>query len=132
MQFDSVTPNFILNLHSLFCDFRQDLLGKALFKIRKTAMIRNQYNQVPHLSHDTKWESSKITINITKRSQEVSSFPSGDQKAAKTRQTQDINNTNHPLKSHHLGWSVKYLTGGLKQVSQSVNFTLGSDMDQYT
>ena len=33
-------------------------------KVRKTARIRNRYNQVPHLSMDTKLESNKITINI--------------------------------------------------------------------
>ena len=41
-------------------------------KVRKKA--RNRYNQVPHLSQDTKWESNKITINITNKSQEVSSY----------------------------------------------------------
>ena len=51
----------------------------GLIKVRKTARIRNLYNQVPHLSQDTKWESNKITINITNKSQEVSPFPSGDQ-----------------------------------------------------
>ena len=34
------------------------------FKVRKTALIRNRYNQVPHLSQDTKWESNKITITV--------------------------------------------------------------------
>ena len=41
-------------------------------------MIR--YNQEPHLSQDTKWESNKITINITNNSKEVSTFPLGDHK----------------------------------------------------
>ena len=31
-------------------------------KVRKTAKIRNQYNQVPHLTQDTTRESDKITI----------------------------------------------------------------------
>ena len=38
------------------------------FIVRKTARIRNRYNQVPHLSQDTKSESNKITINITNKS----------------------------------------------------------------
>ena len=50
-------------------------------KVRKTVRIRYRYNQVPHLSQDTKWESNNITINITNKSQEVSHFPSGDHKA---------------------------------------------------
>ena len=54
-------------------------------EVRKRATIRNRYNQVPHLSLDTKWESNKITINITNKNQEVSPFPSGDHKAAMSR-----------------------------------------------
>ena len=46
---------------------------------------KDQDNQVPHLSQDTKWETNKITINITNKSQEVSPFPSGDIKAAMNR-----------------------------------------------
>ena len=47
-------------------------------KVSKTATIRNRYKQVPHLSKDTKWESNKITINITDKNQEGSPFPSDD------------------------------------------------------
>ena len=39
---------------------------RMVYEIRKAARIRNRYNQVPHLSLDTKWESNKTTINITK------------------------------------------------------------------
>ena len=53
-----------------------------IVKVRKMAKIRNWYNQVPHLTQDTTWESNKTTINITNKSQEVSPFPSGDHKAA--------------------------------------------------
>ena len=76
-------------------------------KVRKTARIRNRYNQVPHLSQDTKWESNKVTINITNKSQEVSPFPSSEHKAAMNRResmkTQDINNTNDPQKKCRIG-----------------------------
>ena len=37
---------------------RQADVVEAL-KVRKAARIRNGYNQVPHLSQDTKWESIK-------------------------------------------------------------------------
>ena len=57
-------------------------------------MITNRYNQVPHLSQDTKWESNKITINITNKSQEVNPFPSGDHKAARNR-PESMENTRH-------------------------------------
>ena len=63
---------------------------------RKTARIRNRYNQVQHLSQDTKRESNKITINITNKSQEVSPFPSGDHKAdAKAWQTVPVEPSGH-------------------------------------
>ena len=29
-------------------------------RVRKTARVRNRYNQVPHLSKDTKWESKNV------------------------------------------------------------------------
>ena len=58
---------------------------KRLLKVRKTARIRNRYNQVPHLSQDAKLESTKITINISNKSQEVSPFPLDNHKAAMNR-----------------------------------------------
>ena len=76
-------------------------------KVRKTARIRNQYNQEPHLSQDTKSKSNKITINITNKSQEVSSLPSVKYKAAMNRRESmtntNINNVNDQQKKHCLG-----------------------------
>ena len=66
----------------------------GMYKVRKTARIMNQYNQVPHLSQGTKWENNKITMNITNKSQEVSPFPSGDRKAAMNRR-ESMTNTRH-------------------------------------
>ena len=63
-------------------------------KVTKTARNRNRYNQAKHLSQDTKWESTKITINITNKSQEASSFPSDDHKAAMNRR-ESMTNTRH-------------------------------------
>ena len=37
-------------------------------KVRKAARIRNRYDQVLHLSQDTKWENNKTTLNITNKS----------------------------------------------------------------
>ena len=34
-------------------------------KVSKEAKIRNQYNQVAHLTQDTTWESDKTQLNIT-------------------------------------------------------------------
>ena len=70
------------------------LLFFNIYKVRKTAKIRNPYNQVPHLSQHTTWKSNKITINITNKSHEVSPFPSGDHKAAINRR-ESMTNTGH-------------------------------------
>ena len=56
-------------------------------KVRKKAKVRNRYNQVPHLTQDTIWESHKNTRkHHIQESQEVSPFPAGDHKAARNRQ----------------------------------------------
>ena len=69
-----------------------------------TAKIRKRYNQVPHLTQDTTWESDKTQLNITNKSHAVSPFPAGDHTAgAKAWQTQDINNTNDPQKKYRFG-----------------------------
>ena len=48
-------------------------------KIRKKAYFRNPYNQIPHLTQDTIWESDKHTRKHHKQeNQEVSPFPAGD------------------------------------------------------
>ena len=85
-------------------------------KVSKGAKIRNRYNQEAHLTHDTTWESNKITIiiNITNKSQEVSSFQAGDHKAAMNRRkawkTQDIITRMINNRSTALERSIKYLT----------------------
>ena len=38
-----------------------------LLKVRKGAKISNRYNQVPHLTQDTTWESDKNIIKQHKR-----------------------------------------------------------------
>ena len=81
--------------------------GALKKKVRKTATIRKRYNQVPHLTHNTTWESNKNTINITNKSQETSPFPAGDHKAAMNRRESMRNtrhkNTNDPQKKCRLG-----------------------------
>ena len=54
-------------------------------KGRNATKIRNRYNQVPHVTQDTTWESDKTQLNITNKSQEVSPFPTGYHKAAMNR-----------------------------------------------
>ena len=56
-------------------------------KVRKKKKIRNRYNQVPHLTQDTVWESDKnVRKHHIQGSQEISPFPAGDHKAARHRQ----------------------------------------------
>ena len=43
---------------------------KEFYKVRKAAKIKYRYNQVPHLTQDTTWESDKIQLNITNESRE--------------------------------------------------------------
>ena len=79
------------------------------------AKIKNRYNQVPHLTQDTAWESDKTQED----SQEVSPFPTGDNKDARNRHD-SIAKTNTSKKKkqiHRLGLVHKKITGGLKPVS---------------
>ena len=71
------------------------------FKVRKTARISNRYNQSKWGCKDQEsiqlsttpdtgyqWESDKLTVRLTKESQEVSPFPAGDNKVHINRRTQ--------------------------------------------
>ena len=62
-------------------------LTHYLIKVRKKAKIRNLYNQVPHLTQDTIWESDKsIRKHYKQKSQAFSPFQAGDHKASVNRQ----------------------------------------------
>ena len=55
----------------LICGFGM-VENDCCIKVRKVAKTRNQYNQVPHLTQDTTWESENTQLNTTNESQEVS------------------------------------------------------------
>ena len=55
-------------------------------KMRKRTKIRNQYNQVPHLTQDTNGKVTTSQLDITNKCQEVGPFPAVDQKALITKQ----------------------------------------------
>ena len=57
-------------------------------KISKGAKIRNQYNQVPHLTQDTNEKVTNSQLDTTNESQEVSPFQAGDHKAHINRRAQ--------------------------------------------
>ena len=50
-------------------------------KVSKGAKIRNQYNQVPHLTQDTNKKVTNSQLDTTNEGQEGSPFPAGDHKA---------------------------------------------------
>ena len=98
------------------------ILVSWLAKVSKGAKIRNQYNQVPHLTQDTNGKVTNSQLDTTDESQEVSPFPAGDHKAHINRRVQkhSKHNTEKNIKvqkrSAALEQSVKYFTGGLKPV----------------
>ena len=67
--------------------------------VSKGAKIRNRYNQVPHLTHDTNGKVTNSQLDITKESQEVSPFPAGDHKAHINRRAQ--RHSQHKTKKTH-------------------------------
>ena len=85
-------------------------------KVRKSAKIRNRYNQAPHLTQDTNGKVTTSQLDITNESQEVSPFPAGDHKAHINRRVQRHSKNKTEKKKIHkrsiaLKRSVKYLTG---------------------
>ena len=59
--------------------------SEAVRKVRKSAKIRNRYNQAPHLTQDTNRKVTTSQLDITNESQEVSPFPAGDHKASSNK-----------------------------------------------
>ena len=66
-----------------------------LNNVSKKAMIRNQYNHVPHLTQDTTRKSdTNARKHHIQESQEVIHFPAGDHNSAMNRQ-ENMTNTKH-------------------------------------
>ena len=78
-------------------------------KVNKGAKIRNQYNQVPHLTQNINGKVTNSQLDTTNESQEVSSFPAGDHKAHINRRAQRHSkhetekNIKDPQKKYSLG-----------------------------
>ena len=108
-----------------------------MYNVSKGAKIRNRYYQVPHLTQDTNGKVTNSQLDITNKSEEVSSFPAGDHKAHMNRRAIDIENKRlnknikDPQKKYRLGTVSKIFTGGLKPVERR-HLTLNSDVDQDT
>ena len=81
---------------------------QVFLEVRNKAKIRSRYNQVPHLTQDTTWQSDKNTgKHHIQKGQEVSPFPAGNHKAAMNRHDRMTdtkqNNKKDLQKKHHLG-----------------------------
>ena len=60
-------------------------------KVRKRKKIRNRYNQTQYLTQDTTEKVTSSQLDITNKSQEVSPFPAGDNRAPINRRAQKHN-----------------------------------------
>ena len=91
------------------CDTMAAVGTSKYCKVSKGAKIRNQYNQVPHLTQDTNGKVTYSQLDTTNKSQGVISFPAGDHKAHINRRAQ--RHSNHkteknikdPQKKNRLG-----------------------------
>ena len=86
----------------------KELSTTLLTKVRKKAKIRNHYNQAPHPTQVTTWESDKTIKHHIQESQEASSYPAGEHKAAVVNRQENMTNIN-PQKKHRLGTVSKNL-----------------------
>ena len=116
----TVIPILCVRIHPSTNKVYQIFIFVNTVKISKGAKIRNRYNQVPHLIQDTNAKVTNSQLDTTNESQEVSPFPAGDHKAHINRRAQSHSNHKAVKKIHKrstaLERSVKYFTGGLKQV----------------
>ena len=81
----------ILNINNVYFDnmlsqiypseLKLDKANTCDIKVSKGAKIRNQYNQVPHLTQDTNGKVTNSQSDTTNESQEVSPFPAGNHRA---------------------------------------------------
>ena len=71
----------LLTLKTSITTCRLIASSAEMFKVRKGAKIKNRYNQVPHLTQDTKGKVTNSQLDTTNESQEISPFQAGDHKA---------------------------------------------------
>ena len=76
-------------------------------KVSEGSKIRNRYNQVLHLTHDTNGKVTNSRLETISEIQEVSPIPAGDNKAHTNRRAQRYSkhkteNIKDPQKKYHL------------------------------
>ena len=85
-----------------------------IVKVSKGAKIRNQYNQVPHLTQDTNGKVTNLQLDTTNESQEISPFPAGDHKTHINRRPQRQNK--HKTEQKHKDPQKKYRLGTVSKI----------------
>ena len=88
-------------------------------EVSKGAKIRNRFNQVPHLTQDTKGKVINSQLYTTNESQEASPFPAGDHKAQINRRAQRHNK--HKTEKKHKRSTNEVPPWNSKQNFQTVN-----------
>ena len=94
-------------------------------------MIRNRYNQVPHLTQDTNGKVTKSQLNTTNARPEVSLFPAGDHKAQINRRAQRHNK--HKTEKRHINDPQKYRLGMFSKniLLEGLNQFHGANLKSY-
>ena len=83
-------------------------------KVSKGAKIRNQYNQVPHLTQDTNGKVTNSQLETTNTSQVDSPFPAGDHKSHINRRVQ--RQSKHKTAQKHKRSTKKYRLGTVGKI----------------
>ena len=74
--------SLIGNFKTKLKEKKSEIYKKNSNKAKNVAKIMNRYNQVPHLTQDTTWESDKNTIKNRKREPLVSPLTADDKKGS--------------------------------------------------
>ena len=95
--------------------YYRPLEGNSIIpKVGKGAKIRNRYNQVPHLTQNTNRKRTNSQLDTTNKSQEVSPFLAGDDKAHINRLTQ--RHSKHKTKKTQKNPQKKYHPGMVSKI----------------
>ena len=60
-----IDVQIFINIHCYFKSLKKSAYPTVSIKVKKQETIRNRYNQVPHLTRYTIWESDKTYGHIT-------------------------------------------------------------------
>ena len=116
IDLNKVVWALVLLLHSLHCMAGSLCLLEVCVdgKVSKCAMIRNRYNQVPHLTQDTNGKVTNSQLHTTNKSQVVSPFPAGDDKAHIKRCAQ--RHSKHKTEKNIKDSQKKYCLGKVSKI----------------